>query len=190
MTQTTRNAHDVGSILLLSGAPGSGKSTIARLLTQTAERSAVHLVTDGFYTAITKGFVLPFMPEAARQNEVVLRAIVASMVAYAEGGYDVVVDGIIGPWSLQPFADAARRGLRLSLIVLRPDLAAALARASAREGRELKSVEAIKGLYGAFADLGALGPHVIDNTADTPEESVRRVRAAWNSAQFSYLPHA
>jgi chloramphenicol 3-O-phosphotransferase len=177
--------RNVGSVLLLSGAPGSGKSTIAKALTETGDRSAVHLLTDGFYTAIRKGFVLPFMPAAARQNEVVLQAIVASMVAYAQGGYDVVVDGIIGPWSLQPFRDAAHRtGLKLSLIVLRPDLPTALARASGREGRELKSVDAIKGLYGAFANLGALEPHVIDNTGDMLDESVTRIRDAWNSAGF------
>jgi hypothetical protein len=129
--------------------------------------------------------VLPFMPEAARQNEVVLRAIVASMAAYAEGGYDVVVDGIIGPWSLQPFVEAARKaGLELSFIVLRPDLATALARATAREGRELKSVEAIKGLYGAFTNLNALERNVINNGGDPLQDSVERIREGWSSGKF------
>lgn len=186
MTQTNSDARGAGSVLVLSGAPGTGKSTIARVLAEDGERSAVHLLTDGFYAAIKKGFVLPFMPEAARQNEVVLRAIVASMVAYAEGGYDVVVDGIIGPWSLEPFVEAARRGrLRLSFVVLRPDLATTLARATAREGRELKSVDAIKGLYGAFASLGALERHVVDNSANRLEQSATRIREAWDSERFT-----
>ena len=37
----------------------------------------------------------------------VVDAIVAAAAAYARGGYDVVVDGVIGPWFLPPFRQAA-----------------------------------------------------------------------------------
>jgi uridine kinase len=47
---------------VISGPPGSGKTTIARMLADTAERSTVHLVTDLFYIAIRKGFVQPTSP--------------------------------------------------------------------------------------------------------------------------------
>ncbi|WP_208903040.1 hypothetical protein [Streptomyces incarnatus] len=40
-------------------------------------------------------------------------------------------------------------------------VALALARATEREGRQLKDVDAIVGLYGAFEDLGELERHVV-----------------------------
>ena len=65
-------------------------------------------MTDNFYVAIRKGFVQPFPPDAAKQNEVVLGVIGEAMLGYAKGGYDVIVDGIVGPWSLPVFEQCRR----------------------------------------------------------------------------------
>ncbi|MGI5499758.1 hypothetical protein [Lentzea sp. CA-135723] len=42
-------------------------------------------MTDGFYRAISTGFVLPFLPEAQRQNEVVIEVIAGAVATYARG---------------------------------------------------------------------------------------------------------
>ena len=43
-----------GSILLVAGPPGAGKSTVAALVADRFERS-VHLHTDDFYAWIARG---------------------------------------------------------------------------------------------------------------------------------------
>ena len=175
-----------GTLLVLSGPPGSGKTTIARALADTAGRPTVHLATDLFYVAIRKGFVQPFLPGAAKQNEVVLDVIVDAMIGYSKGGYDVIVDGIVGPWSLPQFArGATEAGRELSFVVLRPALDETLARAVVREGRELKASGPIKGLYGAFANLGVLERHALDTSGETVDATTLRVRNAVARGEFA-----
>jgi chloramphenicol 3-O-phosphotransferase len=174
-----------GALLVLSGPPGAGKTTIARVLADTAERSTVHLATDLFYVAIRKGFIAPFLADAAKQNAVVLDVIVEAMLGYAKGGYDVIVDGIVGPWSLPQFVKGARRaGLELSFVVLRPTFDKTFARAVAREGKELKASGPIQGLYGAFAKLGELERHAIDTSDETVETTTQRVRHGMAAREF------
>lgn len=83
-----------------------------------------------FYRSIRTGFILPFLPEAQRQNEVVIEAITGTVATFARGGYDVVVDGIVGRWFPPPFRRVAEHDrLAVSYVVLRPGLDTTLARA-------------------------------------------------------------
>jgi hypothetical protein len=109
---------------------------------------------------------------------VVIGAIVATVASYARGGYDVVVDGIVGPWFLPPFRELAKQNMTVSYVVLRPRLETVLTRAQAREGDELKAVDAITGLHGAFAQLGELESHVIDNGGLDAVQTAAEVRSA------------
>ena len=111
-----------GRIVLLSGAPGTGKSTAAALLARDSQLEAsLTLRTDSFYEALGKGAVPPHLPGSETQNQVVIEAFLAAAECFAQGGYDVIVDGVVGPWYLAPWLAAARKGTEIHYFVLRAD---------------------------------------------------------------------
>jgi cytidylate kinase len=174
-----------GEVVILTGPPGAGKTTVAELLAVNASVPTVHLTTDLFYRSIRTGFVLPFLPQAQRQNEVVIDAIAGTVVTFARGGYDVIVDGIVGPWFLPPFRAATERDhLAMSYVVLRPDLRVTLSRATERGGAELRDVDAITGLHAAFAELGDLEQHAIDTGNLDAAQTAAQVRRLLASGRY------
>ncbi|HEY1926505.1 MAG TPA: AAA family ATPase [Caulobacteraceae bacterium] len=169
-----------GRILILTGPPGSGKSTIARALAAEGPGPRVWLHADDFWAAIRSGAIEPWRAEAHGQNAVVMSALASAAGAFAAGGYLVIVDGIVGPWFLDPFLKLATP---LSYVVLRPSASVALERAKAR-AKGLAASGPILGLHRQFSLLGDLERCVIDTTLQTPAETVKAVRCAFGSQAF------
>ena len=97
-------AFEQGQILILSGSPGSGKSTAAAAVARLAGSRKVHLHTDDFWGFIRHGHVEPWLPEAEGQNQTVMAVAAAAAERYAQGGFFVIVDGVVGPWFVEGFA--------------------------------------------------------------------------------------
>lgn len=161
-------------IVLISGACGTGKSTISRIL---AEKSSctqtVHMHTDDFYQYIRKGYTAPWLDGSGDQNETVVEAAAASAARFAAGGYEVYVDGVIGPWFLQPWLSLAKTGLDVRYFVLRPDEQSTIRRAAEREQRAEFPLDsnAVQKMWRMFADLGRYEANVVDTTSQTVTES-------------------
>jgi MOSC domain-containing protein YiiM/predicted kinase len=166
-------------IVLITGAPGVGKSTVARALADASPYPrAVHLHADDFFAYVRKGFVEPWRAESRKQNGVIMQALTATARRYAAGGYEVLVDGIVGPWFIAPWTALARAGLDVRYAVLRTDEQTTLARATARDpSAAMVDPAVVTQMWRQFADLGDFEDFAIDTARRSPDETVAHLRA-------------
>jgi predicted kinase len=176
-----------GRIVIVSGPPGAGKSSIAhKLATGSSEARAVHLHTDDFYAYIRKGFVAPWRPESQAQNITVMNALAGAAATYARDGYEVVADGIVGPWFFEPWlAAAAADGLDLRYVVLMPDEATAVARGVARtEPGAMTDANVIRTMWGHFRTFAPDPGHILDTTGQSLDETYALVSEGLCAGRF------
>lgn len=101
----TREDVAVGELLVATGPPGAGKSTVATVLAAGFSCSAL-VAGDQFFAFINQGYVAPWLAEAEAQNCVVIDAAAAATGRLAGGAYKVGYDGVITPSSVAEFAAA------------------------------------------------------------------------------------
>jgi chloramphenicol 3-O-phosphotransferase len=159
-------------ILLVTGPPGAGKTTTARVLADHAERPAVHLEADPFFRFVRRGYVEPWKPDSHEQNRVVMQIVARATIGYADAGYFTVLDGAVMPRRfLGPVRDWLRAGGHdVAYAILRPSLETSVARAMRRGVEEGADREVLERLWREFADLGPLERHVVDTGELAPEE--------------------
>lgn len=86
-------------ICVIAGCPGSGKTSLARDLAGRSE-VGVHLLTDDFRHYLSHP-IDPSKPASQAQNTTITRAFLAAAKEFDLAGYQVYVDGVIGPWWLE-----------------------------------------------------------------------------------------
>lgn len=155
-----------GRIVVITGSPGTGKTTISAVVAkESSMEKSVHMHTDDFYHYLSKGAIPPYLPESDKQNLIVIEAFLEAAKRYVRGGYDVIVDGIIGPWFLKPWLDIIQEGYEVHYIVLRANKEETMRRAIERSKLDRETnVELVETMWEQFHNLGLYEKNVVDTT--------------------------
>ena len=167
-----------GRIIVITGSPGTGKTTTAAIVAKESDMDqSVHMHTDDFFHYLSKGAIPPHLPESNKQNLIVIEAFLEAAKRYARGGYDVIVDGIVGPWFLEPWRTLAREDYEVHYIVLRATKEETLRRAVERSKLDRKTnLELVETMWKQFCNLGIYESNVIETTMYSIKETVFAVK--------------
>ena len=115
------------------------------------------------------------MPGAGKQNIVASKTMVSCAKNYAEAGYEVVADGVIGDSFLDHWTEGISKGINVHYAILLPSLAMTLARDENR-GRP-PAPDGVIHCWNMISSWTAYKSHMIDSTGQTPMETAATVRS-------------
>ncbi|HEX2382841.1 MAG TPA: AAA family ATPase [Acidimicrobiales bacterium] len=149
----------MGFLLIVTGPPGAGKSTVARRLADAFDPSVL-VEGDAFFGFLATGAIQPWLPESDVQNEIVTEAAAACAGRFARGDYATVYDGVVGPWFLPTFARAC--GLTsIEYVMLLPSVERCLEGVRTRLDHVFSDEDATRKMHHEFANADIDDSHVL-----------------------------
>lgn len=171
-------------ITIIGGAPGAGKTSLARLLVA-SEPKGVHVESDVFFRFVTHR-VDPSLPDANDQNAAIVRAYTGAAVEYSDSGYSVYLEGVIGPWLLPIITPIARA---FDYVLLDVSLDSALARVQSRGAQSSATPEVIRRMHPQFAAvIPASRRHVVQTDGRSLYEVANELRSAQAAGALAIRP--
>ncbi|MEM6999354.1 MAG: AAA family ATPase [Pseudomonadota bacterium] len=146
--------------IIIGGTPGSGKTTLSANLAD-SYTNGVHLQTDYFFHFLSH-CIDPSTPESHTQNQAVTEAYCNAANTYRQHGYQVIIDGVIGPWHFEALTQLMGS---FHYILLHAPLATTLQRVAQRNNQPSAHPSVIERMQPQFERvLEAFESHVILTT--------------------------
>ncbi len=156
----------MGSLLVVTGPPGAGKSSVATVLAGRVSPSVL-VEGDAFYAFLASGAIPPWLLASQVQNLVVGRAAAAATAVFA-AEYDTVYDGVLGPWQLADFMRAGSIDALDYAIVL-PPVEVCVERVATRVGHGFDDEAATRKMHAEFTAATIDTRHVFTDVVESPD---------------------
>ena len=180
---TFSQTERMGSLLVVTGPPGAGKSTVAGQLANQSSASVL-VRGDDFFGFLAAGAIDPWLPESQSQNEIVTEAAARATGRFAED-YETIYDGVIGPWVLPAFASACSLNT-LDYLVILPQVDVCVSRVATRAGHGFTDEAATRKMHAEFRKATVDSRHVLDSDGLRLEETLEAISSARKSGQLRY----
>ena len=155
----------MGELVIVTGPPGAGKSTVASLLAASVSPSVL-VEGDRFFGFLATGSIPPWLPESSDQNHVVTEAMALATGRFVRGDYFTVFDGVMGPWFLPTFVDmlgleASELAHTIDYVILMPDVQQCIDHVRHRVGHAFADESATRKMHLEFASATIDRRHVL-----------------------------
>ena len=135
----------LGRLLIFCGIPGSGKTTIARLVAK-SEPLAVLIQTDVMRSMVPKPIY------GTEESDLVYRSATAAAKVWLDSGRLVILDGTFGGARRREstLAELSGHYSRADFVYVVCDLETAMRRNSARSGSAMVPTDRVRGIFSTF----------------------------------------